>query len=104
MLHLKEIRLRNFRNYIDENIQFHPKINWIFGDNAQGKTNLVEAIYLLMKGISFRGNKEDWLKFQENHSISHRWQAQPRRQSKELQIKKTIFLRPASCPPSRKSS
>lgn len=67
MLHLKEIRLRNFRNYIDENIQFHPKINWIFGDNAQGKTNLVEAIYLLMKGISFRGNKEDWLKFQENH-------------------------------------
>lgn len=66
-MHLKEIRLRNFRNYIDENIQFHPKINWIFGDNAQGKTNLVEAIYLLMKGISFRGNKEDWLKFQENH-------------------------------------
>ena len=66
-MHLKEIRLRNFRNYIDENIKFHPKINWIFGDNAQGKTNLVEAIYLLMKGISFRGNKEDWLKFQENH-------------------------------------
>lgn len=51
---LKTLRLHNFRNYSDETFSFGPKLNIIHGGNAQGKTNLLEAIYLLSTGKSFR--------------------------------------------------
>lgn len=51
---IKTLRLRNFRNYRDETFSFGPKLNIIHGGNAQGKTNLLEAIYLLSTGKSFR--------------------------------------------------
>ena len=44
---LKEISVVNFRNYENLKIDFSPKINIICGDNAQGKTNLLESIYVL---------------------------------------------------------
>lgn len=44
---LKSIKLNNFRNYEQANIEFMPNINIIYGDNAQGKTNLLESIYFL---------------------------------------------------------
>lgn len=44
---LKKIKLNNFRNYEHTEIEFSPTINIIYGDNAQGKTNLLEAIYFL---------------------------------------------------------
>ena len=63
-MHLIEIQLNNFRNYEDETMQFHKNINWIFGENAQGKTNLLEAIYLLMKTTSFRSPRmEEWIHY-----------------------------------------
>ncbi|AHK63118.1 DNA replication/repair protein RecF [Chlamydia avium] len=46
--------LKNFRNYKDTEITFAPGINYIFGENAQGKTNILEAIYILALGRSFR--------------------------------------------------
>ncbi|MBM7552208.1 DNA replication/repair protein RecF [Thalassobacillus pellis] len=46
-MHIKEIKLRSFRNYNQIELQFDDKINVIIGENAQGKTNLMEAIYLL---------------------------------------------------------
>lgn len=46
--------LRNFRNYEETAASFSPKLNVIFGDNAQGKTNLLEAISLISTGRSFR--------------------------------------------------
>ncbi len=53
-MQLQKLVLRSFRNYEEEEIAFGPKINWITGDNAQGKTNLLEAIGLLSTGRSFR--------------------------------------------------
>ncbi len=51
---IKALFLRDFRNYKQAVITFSPKVNVILGDNAQGKTNLLEAIYLLITGRSFR--------------------------------------------------
>lgn len=51
---IKTLRLLNFRNYSDETFSFGPRLNIIQGGNAQGKTNLLEAIYLLSTGKSFR--------------------------------------------------
>lgn len=44
---LKKIEIVNFRNYDDLNVKFNKKTNIIYGKNGQGKTNLLEAIYIL---------------------------------------------------------
>lgn len=51
---LKRLHLRNFRNYKEAVVEFSPHINCILGANAQGKSNILEAIYLLIFGSSFR--------------------------------------------------
>jgi len=51
---LQNIYLKNFRNYDDLNLEFNPHINIVLGNNAQGKTNLVEAIYVLALTKSHR--------------------------------------------------
>ena len=51
---IKSLTLRNFRNYDYAKVEFDPKLNVIVGDNAAGKTNLVEAIYFLSLARSFR--------------------------------------------------
>ena len=55
---IKELRLQQFRNYGDETVVFHPKVNIIAGKNAQGKTNLLEAISIMSMGKSFRTRKD----------------------------------------------
>lgn len=59
---VKNISCKNFRNF--ENLEFSPvdSMNVIFGDNAQGKTNLLEAIWLFCGAKSFRGAKDAELK------------------------------------------
>ncbi len=54
---LNDIRLENFRNYADFSLDFDPSVNLIVGRNAQGKTNLLEAISFLGSGKSFRTQK-----------------------------------------------
>ncbi len=54
---LKEMSLRSFRNYEEARLEFEPGVNLIVGDNAQGKTNLLEAISYLGSGRSFRAQK-----------------------------------------------
>lgn len=51
---LRSLYLENFRNYREAYFEFHPKLNLISGSNAQGKTTVLEAIYYLMLGRSFR--------------------------------------------------
>lgn len=46
-MYLKNINIRNFRNYDDLSIQFEKGINIIYGSNGQGKTNLLESLYVL---------------------------------------------------------
>ncbi len=54
---IRSLLLRNFRNYAGEKFTFSEGINVIRGDNGAGKTNLIEAIYLLTTGRSFRTSK-----------------------------------------------
>lgn len=52
-MYLDSVSLLNFKNYESADIQFHSKINGIYGDNGQGKTNLLDAIYYLTFCKSF---------------------------------------------------
>lgn len=54
-MHLAHLRLRDFRNYARLDADFSPGFHVLLGDNAQGKTNILEAIYLLATLRSFRG-------------------------------------------------
>jgi len=54
-VHLAHLRLRDFRNYARLDADFSPGFHLLLGDNAQGKTNILEAIYLLATLRSFRG-------------------------------------------------
>ena len=53
-MNVTKLKLRNFRNYQNLEIDFDPGVNLIVGDNAQGKTNLLEALVYLGSGKSFR--------------------------------------------------
>ncbi len=57
-MYINEINLKNFRNYEEQEIKLNPHINIFYGDNAQGKTNILEAIFLGGFGKSFRTSKE----------------------------------------------
>lgn len=54
-MHLAHLRLRDFRNYSRLDADFSPGFQLLLGNNAQGKTNILEAIYLLATLRSFRG-------------------------------------------------
>jgi DNA replication and repair protein RecF len=54
-VHLDHLRLRDFRNYARLDADFAPGFHVLLGDNAQGKTNVLEAIYLMATLRSFRG-------------------------------------------------
>ena len=53
-MRVDKLVLNGFRNYEWESVDFAPGTNVISGENAQGKTNLLEAVYLLATGRSFR--------------------------------------------------
>ena len=55
---LKSIEMSNFRNYEREEFHFHEGTNVLYGDNAQGKTNVLEAIYLGGTTKSHKGSKD----------------------------------------------
>lgn len=50
----EKVRLHHFRNYEDVVLNFSPRVNVLVGENGQGKTNILEALYLLSQGDSFR--------------------------------------------------
>src|SRR5512146_633639 len=54
-MHLAHLRLRDFRNYGRLDVDFGPGFHLLLGDNAQGKTNILEATYLVATLRSFRG-------------------------------------------------
>jgi len=60
-MYLHKLRLINFRNYANQELEFSGKLNIICGNNAQGKTNLLEAIAFLSTGKSFRTSRDNEL-------------------------------------------
>ena len=67
---LKSVYVSNFRNYKDFSMELSPNINIIYGDNAQGKTNLLESIYFLALTKSHRSFIDDNL-IMDGEKISH---------------------------------
>lgn len=69
---INHIELKNFRNYKDCSVDFAPFINIFIGKNAQGKTNLLEAIYILSLSKSFKTKViEEFIYFNEDFAKIH---------------------------------
>lgn len=65
-MRVEKIRVKNFRNIEECDIDFSEGVNLLYGNNAQGKTNIVEAIYIFSRGKSFRGREDsELIKFGE---------------------------------------
>lgn len=95
-MYIKKIKLTHFRNYDNQEITLSPKINIFYGDNAQGKTNIIESIFLCSIGKSFRTSKEkEMIEFGKDFSNIEVEYEKMDRSGKikiELQEKKNIFL------------
>lgn len=66
---IKSLTLKNFRNYSQQTLEFDEKTNVFQGNNAQGKTNLLEALYLFSMGKSFRTTQDsDLIRFGESYT------------------------------------
>lgn len=67
---IRELRLLNFRNYKTLDLTLDPSVNILVGNNAQGKTNILEAIYLLAMGRSFRAARDsDMIAHDQSYSL-----------------------------------
>ena len=63
---VKKIKIKSFRNYQNQEILLNKNLNIFYGENAQGKTNVIESIFLSSLGKSFRTNKDkELIKFGE---------------------------------------
>ena len=95
-MYIEKIRLQNFRNYENLEIDLNKNINIIYGENAQGKTNIIESIFLCAFGKSFRTSKEkEMIKFNEEKSLIEAFYQKKDRDGKikiELGNKKQISL------------
>ena len=66
---IESIELLNYRNYEQLHIDFHEGTNVLYGDNAQGKTNILEAVYVCSTTKSHKGSKDkDIVRFGEEES------------------------------------
>lgn len=95
-MYIEKIRLQNFRNYENLEIDLNKNINIIYGENAQGKTNIIESIFLCAFGKSFRTSKEkEMIKFNKEKSLVEAFYQKKDRDGKikiELGNKKQISL------------
>ena len=66
---IKSLELKNYRNYDYLELDFNKNVNILYGDNAQGKTNILEAIYIAATARSHRGSKDrEIINFNENEA------------------------------------
>ena len=93
---IKEIQLKNFRNYKEEKIKLNKNINILYGENAQGKTNIIESIFLCSMGKSFRAKKDkEMIKLDEDScSVEVEYEKSDREGKIKIEIgnKKNIFV------------
>ena len=67
---IKSLELQNFRNYNTLQLDFDNGTNIFYGDNAQGKTNILEAIFMTATTKSHKGSKDQDI-IQFNHEEAH---------------------------------
>lgn len=69
-MYIKDIYLKNFRNYVEEKVELEKGINIFYGDNAQGKTNVLEAIFISSLGKSFRTRRDlELINFEKENAL-----------------------------------
>ena len=93
---IKKIKIKNFRNYEQEEIKLEININIFYGKNAQGKTNIIESIFLCSLGKSFRTKKDkEMIKLNEQNAVVEVEYEKSDRDGKikiEIGNKKNIYL------------
>lgn len=93
---INKIRINNFRNYNQQELKFEENINILYGENAQGKTNIIEAIFLGSMGKSFRAKKDkDMIKLNaEKAEVEIEYQKSDRDGKIKIELgnKKNVFL------------
>ncbi|OZI12440.1 DNA replication/repair protein RecF [Bacillus sp. FJAT-42315] len=68
-MHIKELYLENYRNYLHLDVEFENKVNVFLGENAQGKTNVMESIYVLAMAKSHRtSNDKDLIRWEADYA------------------------------------
>ncbi|MCL6472850.1 MAG: DNA replication/repair protein RecF [Firmicutes bacterium] len=88
-MHIKQLQLKNFRNYEAYQIDLIKGLNFIVGRNAVGKTNILEAIYFLENGKSHRTSvNQELIKWNEDFSYI---KASVERKEREVLIEAVIF-------------
>lgn len=93
---ITNLKIKNFRNYKDLNLKLNKNINIFYGNNAQGKTNIIESIFLCAIGKSFRSNKDkEMIKFNEdflNIEINYEKSDRDGKIKIDISDKKEIYL------------
>lgn len=68
-MYIEQLELRNYRNYESIDVSFENKVNVILGENAQGKTNIMESIYVLAMAKSHRtSNDKDLIRWDQEYA------------------------------------
>ncbi len=95
-MYIKNIKLTNFRNYKNQQVELDKEMNLFYGENAQGKTNILEAVFLCAIGKSFRAKKEkELIHLEEKNACIEMEYEKEDRSGKikiELNDKKNIYL------------
>ena len=93
---IRRVKIKNFRNYEEQEINFKPNINVFYGENAQGKTNIIEGIFLCSMGKSFRAKQDkEMIKLDtQNAIVEIEFQKKDRDGKIKIQLgnKKTIYV------------
>lgn len=93
---ITKIKIENFRNYEQEEFELSAKRNVFYGDNAQGKTNILEAIFLCSLGKSFRTKKDqELIRIGQTHaSVEIEYEKSDRSGKIQLEVadKKTFWV------------
>ena len=93
---IKKIELKNFRNYKNQKLELNKNVNVLYGENAQGKTNIIESIFLCSMGKSFRAKKDkEMIKINEDIcSVEVEYEKSDREGKIKIEIgnKKNIFV------------
>lgn len=86
ILYIDSLKIKNFRNYKENEIHFSKNYNIIFGENAQGKTNIIEAIFLCASGRSHRTSKDSELLNINSNNYYIRLNANKAQENSDIEI------------------
>ena len=88
-MYVKRLMLKNFRCYEELDVELSPHINIIHGKNAQGKTNLLEAVYYCATGRSHRTSYDkECIRYDQSEAMIKIWYEKYKEEQLEIHIRK----------------